>query len=228
MVDTILLDLDDTILDFHKAEASAIRKTLIDMDLAATDKVAAEYSRINAAQWALLEKKVFTRDEILHRRFDLLFDYLGVTRDSDRMLSIYERYLSQGHYFIDGAEDILGALKDEYRIYLVSNGTLAVQRGRIKSAKIAPYFDDIFISEKIGCDKPSAQFFEICFKTAGNIRRCNTVIVGDSLSSDILGGINAGIRTIWYNPAHKAIKDGIVPDYQIDTLYALIPLIKSI
>lgn len=228
MIDTILLDLDDTILDFHKAEASAIRKSLIDMDLSATDEIAAEYSRINAAQWALLEKKVLTRDEILHRRFDLLFDYLNVTRDSDKMLRIYENYLSQGHYFIDGAEDVLGKLKADYRLYLVSNGTLTVQKSRIKSAGIAPCFEDIFISEEIGCDKPSARFFDICFKKAGNIRRRDTVIVGDSLSSDILGGINAGIRTVWYNPRRKPIKNNVVPDYQIDTLSALIPLVKSI
>ncbi len=228
MLKTIFLDVDDTILDFHKAEAAAIRRTLESLGIDPAPETTALYSRINARQWELLEEGRLTRAQVLTRRFDLLFGELGVERSSREAQKTYERLLSQGHWFMPGAEALLETLSGRYDLYIVSNGTGTVQDGRIASAGIARYFRDIFISERIGFDKPRREFFDACFARIPDFDRSRAIIVGDSLTSDIRGGINAGILTCWYNPRGKQRREDIVPDLEISDLMQLPPLLESI
>ena len=140
----------------------------------------------------------------------------------------YEYLLGIGHYFVDGAEELLEALKDKYELYIVSNGNASVQDRRLKSAGIIPYFKDIFISERVGFNKPSAEFFEACFERIPGFEKDKAVIVGDRLSSDILGGINAGVKTCWFNPRGDAPDPDIPADYEIKHLSELPALLESI
>ena len=228
MIETVLLDLDDTILDFHKAEAIALRRALTEMDVSVTDAICERYSEINAAQWRALEAGEITRKQVLTRRFELLYAELGLTRSPEETQRRYEGYLSQGHYFIPGAEELLEALFPRYALYLVSNGNAVVQEGRLKSADISRYFREIFISEHIGADKPSRVYFDRCFARIPGFRRETAILVGDSLTSDIRGGINAGVRTCWFNPHHKPKNPDIPADYEIDALSDLPPLLELI
>ena len=226
MLKTIFLDLDDTLLDFHKAEAAALTKALTALDVPPTPAVIARYSAINAQQWRLLEEGKFTRDEILTRRFDILFRELGVERSSALARRTYEQFLGQGHIFIPGAEELLKALAPRYALYLVSNGTAAVQAGRIASAGIASYFRKIFISEQMGLHKPQKEFFDACFAAIPGFHREETLIIGDSLTSDIRGGDNAGIRTCWFNPQGKPRLEGVRVDYEVSALSQIPPLLE--
>lgn len=228
MIETVLLDLDDTILDFHKAEAIALRRALTEMDVSVTDAICERYSEINAAQWRALEAGEITRKQVLTRRFELLYAELGVMRSPEETQRRYEGYLSQGHYFIPGAEELLEALFPRCALYLVSNGNAVVQEGRLKSANISRYFREIFISEHIGADKPSRVYFDRCFARIPGFRRETAILVGDSLTSDIRGGINAGVRTCWFNPRHKPKNPDIPADYEIDALSDLPPLLERI
>ena len=143
MIKYVFLDIDDTLLDFGKAEAAAIKKTFERIGIPATEAVIRRYSEINDSQWALLEKGELTREQVLVRRFDILFDELGVRNvPSEMAQASYEYLLGIGHYFVDGAQELLEALKDEYELYIVSNGTAFVQDRRLKSSGIAPYFKD--------------------------------------------------------------------------------------
>lgn len=139
----------------------------------------------------------------------------------------YEYLLGIGHYFVDGAPELLQALKDKYELYIVSNGTASVQDSRLESAGIAPYFKDIFISERLGADKPTKKFFDIVFSRIEGFERDKAVIVGDRLSSDILGGINAGIKTCWFNPKRLPGKENIPADYEIHALSELPELLEK-
>ena len=226
MLKTIFLDLDDTLLDFHKAEAAALTKALTALDVPPTPAVIARYSAINAQQWRLLEEGKFTRDEILTRRFDILFRELGVERSSALARRTYEQFLGQGHIFIPGAEALLKALAPRYALYLVSNGTAAVQAGRIASAGIASYFRKIFISEQMGLHKPQKEFFDVCFAAIPGFHREEALIIGDSLTSDIRGGDNAGIRTCWFNPQGKPRLEGVRVDYEVSALSQIPPLLE--
>lgn len=228
MIKYILFDVDDTLLDFGKAEAAAIRKTFERIGIPVTEELIRRYSEINAQQWARFEKGEITREKLLTERFDILFSELGINVPSEMAQASYEYLLGIGHYFVDGAEELLEALKDKYELYIVSNGNASVQDRRLKSAGIIPYFKDIFISERVGFNKPSAEFFEACFKRIPGFEKDKAVVVGDRLSSDILGGINAGVRTCWFNPKGEAPDPDIPADYEIKHLSELPALLERI
>lgn len=218
MIKTILFDLDDTILDFHKAEGIALRKALEQMRLEPTDEVIARYSEINRLHWERLERGELTREQVLTQRFEMLFSEFGMECSGEEMQKVYEKLLAVGHYFMPGAEELLETLYGTYHLYLVTNGTASVQDGRIASAGIARYFKEIFISQRIGFDKPQTAYFEYCFERIPDFSREETIIIGDSLTSDMLGGNNAGIHTCWYNPKKNARRADIPVEFEIAAL----------
>lgn len=228
MIKTVLLDLDDTILDFKKAEAEALKKTLISMGIEPKDTTIKRYSQINESFWKKLELGLIERSKLLTERFDVLFQEIGVEKSGNVAWDIYENLLSNGHFFIDGAVEVLEKIKDNYDLYIVSNGTASVQEKRIKSADISKYFKQIFISQKIGYNKPRIEFFEACFEQINDLNKDETIIVGDSLTSDIQGGINAGIHTCWFNLRGNLGRNDIVPEYTIYKISELPELLKRI
>ena len=224
----VFLDIDDTLLDFRKAEAIALGKALQDMDLEPAASTIARYSQINRQQWELLEEGLLTREQVLLRRFELLFAELGVARSAERIRDLYEGYLAIGHHFMPGAPELLKALHGKYRRFIASNGTAKVQAGRIASAGIGPCFERIFVSEELGHEKPGKAFFEACFAQIPGFDPRRAIIVGDSLTSDVRGGKNAGILSCWYNPNGRAPREDIRPDYIIGSLGELPTLLARI
>lgn len=224
----VLLDLDDTILDFHKAERIALEKTLVALGLEATDEVLGRYSEINAAQWRLLEQGKLTRAEVKERRYQLLFEEFGIDADPVKAARTYEHNLSIGHYFIKDAEWVLEELSKKYELYLVSNGSTDIQMPRIASAGIEKYFTRMFISEAVGYNKPDVAFFGAVFATIPDFDKQKAVMIGDSLSSDILGGKNAGITTVWFHPSDEAVTTASRPDHVISSLKQLPQLLENL
>ena len=227
MIRTVFLDLDDTLLDFHRSEREAISMTLSSLGVEPTEAVRKRYSEINRYVWQQLELGTMTREQILVRRFELLFEELGLGIDGMEARRTYEWNLGGSYFYIDGAEALLCELSKKYDLYLMSNGTAAVQDRRIAASGIAKYFKGLFISEKVGYNKPAIEFFEKCFAEIPDFKKEESIIVGDSLSSDIKGGINAGIPTCHYNPSGET-SDKIIPDYTIKTLEELPALLASI
>ena len=224
----LLLDLDDTILDFHKAEAIALAKSLRELGLEPTEDILRRYSVINRRQWELLEEKKQTREETLTRRFEILFSEYGIDCDGALARDRYEANLAVGHYFMPGAEELLDTLYGRYTLYIVSNGTAKVQAGRIASAGIERYFEKIFISEKIGANKPSRAFFDCCTAQIPDFDPAWALVVGDSLTSDIRGGRSAGIRTCWFNARREPPREDIPADFEIRNLEELPPLLDGL
>lgn len=227
MIRNILFDLDDTIFDFGIAERTALSKTLVHLGIEPKAETLKRYSVLNAAQWKLLEKGEITRQQVKLRRYRLLFDELGVDCSPKYATEYYEKLLSEGHWFVEGAEKLLQEICDKYNLYIVSNGTAKVQHGRIAGSGIEKYFKRFFISEEMGFEKPNPEFFARCFAKIPNFKREETIIVGDSLTSDILGGKNAGIKTVWYNPRNMCPKE-IQPDFEIERLSELLLLLKTL
>ena len=153
---------------------------------------------------------------------------MGLRLSSGETQDHYIEFLSQGHFFLPGAPEVLEALWKEYDLYMVSNGTASVQAGRLKSANISHFFKDIFISETVGVNKPQKEFFDYCFSHIPGFASEKAIIVGDSLTSDMLGGNNAGIKTCWYNPAGKPRREDIPVDYEIRDLMELPELLAEI
>lgn len=228
MMEFLFLDLDDTILDFHKAERIALAKTLESFGVAPEDEVLARYHVINLQHWERLETGELTRDQVQEGRFRVLFQELGRTVDPVQVTRTYERNLGIGHYFLPGAEEAVQSLHKKYRLFLASNGTASVQHSRLTSAGLYPYFAEVFISQELGYNKPAKEFFDACFSKIPDFDPQKAIMVGDSLTSDILGGKNAGLRTCWVNPTHAPGRADIVPDYEIEGLSMLPELLSSI
>ncbi len=228
MIRNVLFDLDDTLFDFHKAEKIALTKTLVHFGIDPTEETLALYSTINAAHWKRLELGEISREEVKVGRYRELFETIGVECDPVKATAYYESMLAIGHYFMPGAPELLEELYRKYRLYIVSNGTAKVQEGRIGSSGIAKYMDGIFISQILGANKPDKQFFDICFAEIPDFLLSETVIIGDSLSSDIKGGINAGITTVWFNPKGIENDNDIKPDYTIKELSEVPGLLSQI
>ena len=228
MVEFLFLDLDDTILDFHKAEQVALSKTFRDFGIDPTQYVLDRYHVINKWHWEQLELGRMTRAEVQTGRFQMLFDELGVTGDPSAVTAKYMENLSIGHYFLPGAEETVELLSKKYRLFLASNGTASVQKGRMTSANLYRFFEQVFVSEEVGHNKPPKAYFETAFSRIPDFDPAKALMVGDSLSSDIKGGINAGIRTCWVNPNHAAGNPEIVPDYEIEMLKDLPDLLETL
>ena len=221
MMEFLFLDLDDTILDFHKAERIALAKTLESFGVAPDDEVLARYHVINLQHWERLETGELTRDQVQEGRFRVLFQELGRTVDPVQVTRTYERNLGIGHYFLPGAEEAVQSLHQKYRLFLASNGTASVQHSRLTSAGLYPYFEKVFVSQDIGYNKPSRDYFEACFRQIPDFCPERAIMVGDSLTSDILGGLRAGLRTCWLNPARLPPDPAIRPDCEIRSLAQL-------
>lgn len=228
MIKYVLIDLDDTILDFKMSEKVALTKTLSQLGVDVNEQIVNKYSTYNISQWKRLELGEITREEVKINRYRLLFDYMGVDLSPELATKMYEDYLAQGHYFIDGAKELLEKIYNDYELYLVSNGSKRVQQGRLKSAAISQMFKEIFVSEDVGIEKPSIDFFNYVFSRIQNFDKAEAIIIGDSLSSDIKGGINAGIKTIWFNPKHNVNNSNLKPDFEIDSLKKLPDLLRKI
>ncbi len=229
MVKNVFLDLDDTILDFQKGERRTIYKTLSQLQLPCDEATIERYIEINLDCWHALERGEMTRDQVLIGRFEMLFKEINTSLSANEAQDIYEELLKGEHDFIPGAKELLCELEKcgKYKLFMATNGIPSVQKPRIADSGIGRYFDEIFISEEIGYAKPQKAFFDRCFSRIKDFSPGETIIVGDSISSDIKGGINAGILTCHFNPKDKPYND-IKPDYKINKLSELIPLLDSI
>ena len=201
MYTSLFLDLDNTLLDFTKAEAVAVRKVLKDYSLPFDDNAVKTYSEINRQYWERFERGEIPKSDIFEGRFKSFLEFCGEVRDTAAISRDYCSNLSEGYFKVEYAEEILEYLKSKgYYLCATTNGLSSTQFRRIKNSGIEPYFDRIFVSEEIGHQKPEKEYFDYVIKNIPEKDKTKMLIVGDSQSSDILGGINSGIDTCWYNP----------------------------
>ena len=225
MIRFVLLDLDDTILDFGYSEAVALQSLLREYGLEPTESIVRRYSEINDSYWKRLETGELTRAEVQTGRFSELFSEMGVVADAADANARYKELIAGVCRYVDGAEALLADLRAAgYQIYVVSNGSVNVQKGRMHLAGLDDFFDGVFFSEQIGAEKPSMEFFSYCIARIPGFDPNEAIIVGDSLTSDIKGGLNAGILTCWFNPKGKAAGAAIRPDFEISALQQLLGL----
>ena len=216
----VVFDLDGTLLDFNAAERAAIRTLFAEFKLGeCTEEMLARYSAINIGFWERLERNEITKPEVLRGRFEQFFGEYGI--DTGLAVPFNERYqvtLGDTIVYLDNSIDIVRSLKGKVKQYVVSNGTVAAQTKKLDRSKLGELMDGIFLSEKLGVEKPNREFFDKAFAVIGSTDLSEMLIVGDSLTSDIRGGMNAGIKTCWYNPQKKPVPEGYRIDYMIGDL----------
>ena len=218
----ILLDVDGTLLDFGAAEQVGIAAVLARYGFEADEERIRLYHRINGAAWAAFERGEVTKERLVEERFETFFQELGKNVNGREAEDLYRSYLDQSAVLIDGAEDICRYLKERgYGLYVVTNGTSTTQYKRLALSGLDAYMDGIFVSEDAGSQKPQKEYLDYCFARIPQADPSRMLLVGDSLTSDIKGGINAGVSTCWYNPAGLPEREDIRPDRQIRRLEEL-------
>ena len=229
MITTVLWDVDNTLLDFQAAERAAVRTLFNEFGLGeCTDEMIRRYSAINEIWWQRLERNEITKPQVLVGRYEQFFSEIGI--DPGLAPAFNERYqLCPGDTIVyrDDSLELIKSLRGKVRQYVVSNGTVVAQSKKLRLSGLGALMDGVFLSEELGVEKPNAGFFDRVFERIAPADRLETVIVGDSLTSDIRGGISYGIRTCWYNPGKKPVPAGWVIDYVISDLHEILPILGA-
>ena len=219
-------DADGTLFDYNRAEATALEQTFHSLSLPFEEGYLDIYRKINTGLWQALERQEITQAALGFRRFELLMEALQVSGSPEQMSSAYVEQLAICSDLMDGAYEVLQTLYGKSQIAIVTNGLEAVQRGRLAHSKIRKFITELIISEEVGAAKPGAAFFDAAFARTGHPPKGDVLIIGDSLTSDMQGGVDYGIDTCWYNPEGETKPEDLQVTYEIKHLRELLEIIE--
>ena len=221
----VVLDADGTLFDYDRAETEALSAAFASFDACPDASALAVYREVNDRLWKAFERGEVTQERLRTQRFADLFAAIGLTLDPDRFSQTYLTHLARGTYLINDAEHVVRSLRSEVRLVLLTNGLADVQRPRLARSALRGLFDAVVISEEVGVAKPDGRVFDICFRHMGRPAKSSVLMVGDSLSSDIRGGIDYGIDTCWVNLDTHPPDPVRQPRFVIRQLTELLPIV---
>ncbi len=232
MYKLVLLDIDDTIFDYKKAEDNALRKTFEDFGYFCGGMIEEkyillkkEYGLINKRLWEELEKGEVSKEELRVKRFSELFEKFSLEYNAEKFSLRYIKRLSEANYLFEGAEELCRYLHSKYKVIIVTNGIKEVQYPRILNSNIAKYIDNILVSDDVGVSKPNPGIFEYALNLVNHSVKSDVIILGDSLTADIQGGLDFGIDTCWVNLKGLPEREDIKPKYTVrdyEELYGIL------
>ncbi len=218
MIKAIFFDVDNTLLDFAGCVKYSMRSGLEARGVEFEESMLKTFKEINDELWERVEKGTLSREGLSEIRWNLVFEKLGIDLDGVEFEEYFKDCLNESAIEVEGAMELLRYLQPKYRLYVASNGPYERQKRRLEKAGMYDYFEKIFVSGAVGFFKPNPEFFEVCFKSIGDIHPSESVIIGDSITADICGGINAGMGTCWLNVNGAQPPKDIKPDYIIKNL----------
>lgn len=227
---TLLFDADDTLLDFHKDERQALIKALAHFGVPTTEENIKIYSDINQGMWKQLERGEITKPELKRTRFKKFFDAIGFQCDEDP-LTVNEYYLGllgEGGNTLDGAVETVKLLKKKgFELHIITNGVAATQAKRLTRSGLLPYIGEVFVSETIGYQKPRREYFDAVLEAIKEKDKEKILVIGDSLTSDIQGAMNAGLKCVWLNRYGKELPEAYAPDWVIGDVREVIGVVTN-
>ncbi|MBQ9485486.1 MAG: YjjG family noncanonical pyrimidine nucleotidase [Clostridia bacterium] len=217
MIKAVILDVDNTLLDFNLSAKATIKAAFRDMGLTFSDQVFRTFLRVNDGLWLKIERKEITREELHATRWNIIFRELGEEADGLLTERLFLKYLEEYAIPVDGAVDLVKYLSAKYAVYTASNAPYLQQVKRLTVSGIMPYISKILSFENAGVHKPQKRFFEECLKAILPATAAETAIAGDSLSADMKGGKDVGFTTVWFNRGDKSEKPAFC-DYVVKNL----------
>ncbi len=224
----ILFDADNTLLNFDAAESKALAETLVNYGIEPDAETVQTYRTINEELWRQLEKGQLRREKLMSERFTRFLKAIDAAGDGAEMNRYYLEQLSL-HPDLASPEvlDVLRELSEVATLAVVTNGFQKVQSRRLAESGVENFLEDVFVSEKMDAEKPNRKIFDAALRALGVENREHVLMVGDSLTGDVQGGINAGLDTCWFNPHHQENPGKILPTYEISSLEELYPLVME-
>lgn len=215
---TVLFDADNTLLDFDKDENCALRKTMELYGVPVTEENIKTYVEINQGMWKAIERGELTKPELKRTRFKKFFEAINFRCDTDPF-EVNEKYLSllgEGGNTLEGAAELCRELKEKgYDLYIVTNGVANTQKKRLTKSGLLPFFTEVFVSETVGHQKPKKEYFDYVLSHIKEKDIDKIILVGDSLTSDIKGAMNVGLKSVWLNLKGQDLPEEYKPDYVI-------------
>lgn len=225
-LDWILFDADHTLLDFDRSAHHALHHVLELNGKDLSEDQVNLYYRFNKQCWQEYERGLIDRETLARKRFELFFEAVGIDdMDPWETNRVYLAELPKHPYFLDQAMDLLERVRGHFKMGIITNGLKEVQRPRLQKTGIEGFFDVIVVSGEIGLAKPDGAFFQYAHDEMKHPTKDKVMVVGDSIYSDMLGGIDFGYRTCWYNPARSEAPDDIIPEYQVHSHKGLMELL---
>ena len=217
MIKAVLCDIDNTVLDFDACSKKSMINAFEKFSLEYREEMFNVFYKKNKELWEAVEKGTLTVPELYEIRWNEIFSLLGIEADGVAVEKVFHKGIEEGYEKMDGAEEFLEYLSDKFTVYAASNAPYNQQKTRLKKAGLLDYFKGLFVSGEIGFQKPTLEFFDYCINALG-LKPEEIIIIGDSLTADIKGGITAGLKTCWFNPKNNSISEGVRPDYVIADL----------
>lgn len=214
----VLLDIDNTLIDFNECARQSIIKIFNDFNLPYTEDVFKTFTEENIKIWKRLENGEITKAYLRANRWNIILEKLNLVADGPAIEELFEKGIAESAYEVNGANELLKYLYEKHDIYVVSNGFRAVQENRLNISGFKKYFKGMFFSEDIGFSKPQKEFFDYCFDHLKNPDKENVILIGDSISADITGGNNYNIKTIWFNKNNEKCPDNAKPTHIVKAL----------
>ncbi len=214
----VLIDLDNTIIDFNECARHSIINIFEKFNLPYSENVFETFITENVKIWKRLEDGEIDKAYLRANRWNIILGKLGIDFDGPTVEELFENGVAQGAYPVEGAYELLNYLKEKYDLYIVSNGFRFVQESRLKIGNFNKYFKDVFVSEDVGVQKPDRKFFEYCYKKINTPPKEEIILIGDNIHADIGGGISFGIDTVWFNKNNTPRSTEITPTYTVEKL----------
>lgn len=211
----LLFDADNTLFDFDRAQAEALKKAMLELHGHFEPDYLELYDEVNQRFWQAFERGEIDQTTVKEKRFEAFAEALGASFDPHDMNSLYLQGLLQGSHLLDGALELIQKLAVNHNLAIITNGLKELQRPRFTASPIIQYFEGIVVSDELGIAKPHPGIFDAAFKLLGHPAKEHVLMIGDSLSSDMQGGVNYGIDTCWFNPAGKANKPGLPITHEV-------------
>jgi len=217
----LIFDADGTLFDFVAAEEQAFKRMLNEMDLSFQEELFETYLQANKAVWQELEKGLITQEELKYKRFLGFKKLAAIEKDAKDMAISYMNHLADASILYPEALELIQELAKDYTITILTNGLREVQDKRIRQSVLRPYLSDVVISDEEGIAKPDPRIIDLALDRVNHVDKSSVMIIGDSLTSDIQGGLNASITTVWFNKEQAINTSKVKPDYEISTLEEL-------
>lgn len=220
MINTILIDIDNTLLDFNESSKECIKQAFSEQGLPFSATTFPTFKSINDKLWLKIEKGELDRPGLHKIRFDLVLNALGIKGDGQLIEKRFREILFDTAIAVDGARETLQYLASKYKVYAASNAIYLQQINRLTKTGMIEFLSGLFISEKLGVTKPSKEFFDICMAGA-KAKKEQTIMIGDSISADITGAKKYGLKTVWYNHNGENTKNVKSADYIVNSLFEI-------